>query len=90
MKYPNRSKRSKKKKCAVKNCKSRVKTNPTLSFHYFPAANKDTGEVEITEKRSAWLNALNMNDAGKHSLVCSLHFKKSDYYLSGKLCYIKS
>ncbi|KYN28512.1 hypothetical protein ALC57_02066 [Trachymyrmex cornetzi] len=60
---------------AVKDCKSTASENLELRFHRFPKLN----EVK------AWKIATKINKILSNTKVCSLHFKKSDYILPGKL-----
>lgn len=76
--------------CCVFGCTSRKGKNPDLSFHKFPPmgrmVNIDNtfGVMENISQRKAWATKLKMGKPVTNSMsVCSLHFKKEDYYSQG-------
>lgn len=75
--------------CSVFGCKTYYSTDNSISFHWFPEANKskvqwtnNNGSIELIDKRRAWAIKLRM---GKETLkkrirVCSKHFKDEDFF----------
>lgn len=87
----NYRKKSSRGWCCVNKCTSNKSVNLNLSFHTVPKANSAKifrknlfGKRELVDKRSEWLRNLKVTDEDKELLVCSLHFKKDDYYLTGE------
>jgi len=88
---PNHRKKSSSGRCCVSGCTSNKNVNLNLSFHTVPKANSAKiarinlfEKRELVDKRSEWLRSLKVADEDKELLVCSLHFNKDDYYLTGK------
>ncbi|XP_044742945.1 uncharacterized protein LOC123305324 [Chrysoperla carnea] len=75
--------------CCVYGCGSRAWRNPDVRFHKFPKENvcfvKVTNSLGVEEKidcRHMWQRVLKIEkNITEHMLVCSLHFRKSDYFL---------
>lgn len=81
-----------KQKCCVPGCSNNTRFVPALSFHNFPAPNKrfvyindDHGNKIRVDQLTAWKTVLKMKEIPKKSKVCSMHFKKEDYFFPGNL-----
>ncbi|XP_066586729.1 uncharacterized protein [Prorops nasuta] len=84
-----RQKNSNTDRCVVKNCGSRADKNLNLRFHCFPKPNTRIinkqnifGNSEKIDICKAWKINLKINNISKRTKVCSLHFKKSDYFFA--------
>lgn len=83
--------------CCVYGCKSKACRDPDVRFHFFPKKNNFVkitnafGEEEKVECRKMWQIILKIGKTvTDHMQVCSLHFKKSDYFLPGNYsCFSK-
>lgn len=76
--------------CSVYGCNSLASKEPTVRFHYFPKSGKTTvivqnafGNLEKRDVRKEWERVLKMETIAKYAVVCSLHFKRSDYRFPG-------
>lgn len=79
-------------RCCVQECGSQAGVDSNLSFHKIPKYDKATvirknifGVTEIVDKRKEWLRLLNIKNNKKNVqlYVCSLHFRKDDYFFPG-------
>lgn len=79
------------RKCVVNGCDSNSHKDPLVIFHKFPAPDKQLVNINYSSggqnkfnKLNAWKTILNMKNTSDSMRVCSLHFKKEDYYFPGK------
>lgn len=76
--------------CSVFGCQSKAYKNPELRFHSFPAPNanfvkiiKKSGLEEKVDRRKEWERVLKIGKKVTPCMcVCSLHFKKDDYFFT--------
>lgn len=73
--------------CCVPECNSWKKRNPDVTFHRFPAPNKNKVFVKdafgktLVDRRKLWINKLKIRKkVSNYMVVCSLHFQESDFY----------
>ena len=82
--------------CAVNGCRSKSHENVEISFHAIPKPGSSFvyienffGKTEKIDRFKAWQRALKLKNTNPHMRVCSLHFKSSDFIVSGKLAMFK-
>lgn len=77
--------------CSAYGCRSKGTNDRKVSFHRFPRPGQKTpvmnmsGMVVLTERRSEWQRVLQITrPISARMVICSRHFKKSDYIHPGE------